>query len=138
MINKFRRLLIRVGKILPFIVCLLILLQYAETAFALLLSDFLVYDDMVIPNTPISFFIGRYFEYNLQMFVVLCIISIAIETCLANKACCVYLGVNLYEKSYFANVELYTEYIYVICIANILICGCFCYKGITIFLKSAK
>lgn len=138
MINKFRRLLIRVGKILPFIVCLLILLQYAETAFALLLSDFLVYDDMVIPNTPISFFIGRYFEYNLQMFVVLCIISIAIETCLANKACCVYLGVNLYEKSYFANVELYTEYIYVICIANILICGFFCYKGIRILTNSQK
>ena len=127
-----------VGKILPFIVCLLILLQYAETAFALLLSDFLVYDDMVIPNTPISFFIGRYFEYNLQMFVVLCIISIAIETCLANKACCVYLGVNLYEKSYFANVELYTEYIYVICIANILICGFFCYKGIRILTNSRK
>ena len=138
MINKFRRLLIRVGKILPFIVCLLILLQYAETAFALLLSDFLVYDDMVIPNTPISFFIGRYFEYNLQMFVVLCIISIAIETCLANKACCVYLGVNLYEKSYFANVELYTEYIYAICAANIIVSAYFTYKGITIFLKNAK
>ena len=138
MINKFRRLLIRVGKILPFIVCLLILLQYAETAFALLLSDFLVYDDMVIPNTPISFFIGAYFEYNLQMFVVLCIISIAIETCLANKACCVYLGVNLYEKSYFANVELYTEYIYAICAANIIVSAYFTYKGITIFLKSAK
>lgn len=132
MINKFRRLLIRVGKILPFIVCLLILFQYAETAFALLLSDFLVYDDMVIPNTPISFFIGRYFEYNLQMFVVLCIISIAIETCLANKACCVYLGVNLYEKSYFANVELYTEYIYAICAANIIVSAYFVYKGIKI------
>lgn len=138
MINKFRRLLIRVGKILPFIVCLLILLQYAETAFALLLSDFLVYDDMVIPNIPISFFIGRYFEYNFQMFVVLCIISIAIETCLANKACCVYLGVNLYEKSYFANVELYTEYIYAICAANIIVSAYFTYKGISIFLKSAK
>ena len=138
MINKFRRLLIRVGKILPFIVCLLILLQYAETAFALLLSDFLVYDDMVIPNTPISFFIGRYFEYNLQMFVVLCIISIAIETCLANKACCVYLGVNLYEKSYFANVELYTEYIYAICAANIIVSGYFTYKGIRILTNSQK
>ena len=134
MINKFRRLLIRVGKILPFIVCLLILLQYAETAFALLLSDFLVYDDMVIPNTPISFFIGRYFEYNLQMFVVLCIISIAIETCLTNKACCVYLGVNLYEKSYFANVELYTEYIYAICAANIIVSAYFTHKGVKILL----
>ena len=136
MINKFRRLLIRVGKILPFIVCLLILLQYAETAFALLLSDFLVYDDMVIPNTPISFFIGRYFEYNLQMFVVLCIISIAIETCLANKACCVYLGVNLYEKSYFANVELYTEYIYAICAINMIVCSYLTYKGIKILLSN--
>ena len=136
MINKFRRLLIRVGKILPFIVCLLILLQYAETAFALLLSDFLVYDDMVIPNTPISFFIGRYFEYNLQMFVVLCIISIAIETCLANKACCVYIGVNLYEKSYFANVELYKEYIYAICAINMIVCSYLTYKGIKILTKT--
>lgn len=132
MINKFRRLLIRVGKILPFIVCLLILLQYAETAFSLLLSDFLVYDDMVIPNTPISFFIGQYFEYNLQMLVVLCIISIAIETCIYNKLACLYLGVNLYEKSYFANVELYTEYIYAICAANIIVSAYFVYKGIKI------
>ena len=137
MINKFRRLLIRVGKILPFIVCLLILLQYAETAFALLLSDFLVYDDMVIPNTPISFFIGRYFEYNLQMFVVLCIISIAIETCLANKACCVYLGVNLYEKSYFANVELDIWQIYIISILNLIISAYFTYKGVKILLRKS-
>ena len=72
------------------------------------------------------------------MFVVLCIISIAIETCLANKACCVYLGVNLYEKSYFANVELYTEYIYAICATNIIVSAYFTYKGISIFLKSAK
>lgn len=132
MINKFRRLLIRVGKILPFIVCLLILLQYTETTFALLLSDFLIYDDMVIPNTPISFFIGQYFEYNLQMLMVLCIISIAVETCLANKACCVYLGVNLCEKSYFASVELYTEYMYAICVANIIVSAYFVYKGIKI------
>lgn len=135
MINKFRRLLIRVGKILPFIVCLLILLQYAETAFSLLLSDFLVYDDMVIPNTPISFFIGQYFEYNLQMLVVLCIISIAIETCIYNKLACLYLGVNLYEKSYFANVELYTETIYIIAVANIIVSGFFVYKGAKMLIK---
>lgn len=125
-----------VGKILPFIVCLLILLQYAETAFALLLSDFLVYDDMVIPNTPISFFIGRYFEYNLQMFVVLCIISIAIETCLANKACCVYLGVNLYEKSYF-DFELDIWQIYIISILNLIISAYFTYKGVKILLRKS-
>ena len=138
LVYKSRIGLIRFAKVFPFLLCFIVLISLSETLFALLLSDFLVYDDIVIPNTPISFFIGRYFEYNLQMFVVLCIISIAIETCLANKACCVYLGVNLYEKSYFANVELYTEYIYAICAANIIVSAYFTYKGISIFLKSAK
>ena len=135
MINRFRRLLIRVGKILPFIVCLLILLQYAETAFALAKNDFLMYDSVVIPNTPISFFIGQYFEYNLQMLVVLCIISIAIETCIYNKLACVYLCINLYEKSYFANVELYAETIYIIAFANIIVSGFFVYKGTKMLIK---
>ena len=134
MINEFRRLLIRVGKILPFIVCLLILLQYVETVFALLLSDFLVYDDMVIPNTPISFFIGQYFEYNLQMLVVLCIISISIETCIYNKLACLYLGINLLEKSYF-DFELEPTTIYIICLANIIVAGYLTFKGIKMLLK---
>ena len=132
MINEFRKLLIRIGKILPFVICFLVCLNYAETAFALTTNNYLDWNGVVIPNTPISFFIGAYFEYNLQMLVVLCIISIAIETCWANKACCVYLGVNLYEKSYFANVELYTEYIYAICAANIIVSAYFVYKGIKI------
>ena len=35
MINEFRKLLIRIGKILPFIICFLACLNYAETAFAI-------------------------------------------------------------------------------------------------------
>lgn len=132
MINEFRKLLIRIGKILPFVICFLICLNYAETAFALATNNYLDWNGVVIPNTHISFFIGQYFEYNLQMLVVLCIISIAIETCIYNKLACVYLCVNLYEKSYFANVELYTEYIYAICAANIIVSAYFVYKGIKI------
>lgn len=135
MVNEFRKLLIRIGKILPFVVCFLVCLCYTETVFALATSDFLMYDSVVIPNTPISFFVGRYFEYNLQMLVVLCVISIAIETCIYNKLACLYLGVNLYEKSYFANVELYTETIYIIAVANIIVSGFFVYKGAKMLIK---
>lgn len=134
MINEFRKLLIRIGKILPFVICFLVCLNYAETAFALATNNYLNWNGVVIPNTPISFFIGAYFEYNLQMLGVLCIISIAIETCIYNKLACVYLGVNLYEKSYFANVELYPEYIYAICAANIIVSAYFTYKGLSIYL----
>ena len=135
MINEFRKLLIRIGKILPFVICFLVCLNYAETAFALTTNNYLDWNGVVIPNTPISFIIGQYFEYNLQMLVVLCIISIAIETCIYNKLACVYLCVNLYEKSYFANVELYTETIYIIAFANIIVSGFFVYKGAKMLIK---
>ena len=134
MINRFRRLLIQVGKVLPFAVCFLVVINFTETVFALTTNDFLMYDGIVIPNTPISFFIGQYFEYNLQMLVVLCIISIAIETCIYNKLACGYLGINLAEKSYF-DFELEPTTIYIICLTNILIAGYLTFKGIKILIQ---
>ena len=131
MINRFRRLLIQIGKVLPFVVCALVAINYAETAFALATNDFLMYDGIVIPNTRISFFIGHYFEYNIQMLVVLVIISIATETCIYNKLACGYLGVNLAEKSYF-DFELEITTIYLICLANIIVAGYLTWKGLRI------
>lgn len=133
MINKFRKLLIRIGKILPFVICFLVCFNYTETAFALVTNDLLWYDGIVIPNTPISFVIGNYFEYNIQMLVVLCIISVAIETCIYNKLACLYLGVNLLEKSYF-DFELDIWQIYIISLLNLIISAYFTYKGLSIYL----
>ena len=134
MVTKIRKLLIKVGKVLPFVICFITCLNFIETAFATATSDFLVYDGIVIPNTPISFFIGQYFEYNLQMLVVLVILSIAIQTCIYNKLACAYLGINLAEKSYF-DFELEPTTIYIICLANIIVAGYLTYKGIKILLK---
>ena len=137
MVTKIRKLLIKVGKVLPFVICFITCLNFIETAFATATSDFLVYDGIVIPNTPISFFIGQYFEYNVQMLAVLIIISIAIETCIYNKLACVYLGVNLAEKSYF-DFELDIWQIYTIATINLLVSGYFTYKGIRILTNSQK
>ena len=137
MINTFRKLLIRIGKVLPFVVCLLTCIHYAENAFALATNDFLVYDGVVIPNAQFSFLIGLYFEYNVQTLIVLCVLSISIRTCIHNKLACAYLGVNLLEKWYF-DFELETTTIYIICIINIAITSFLCYKGIRILLSSRK
>jgi hypothetical protein len=110
-------------------------INYSETAFALATIDYLHYDGVVILNTPISFFVGQYFEYNLQMLAVLVIISIAIETCIYNKLACCYLGVNLMEKSYF-DFELEPTAIYIICLANIIVAGYLTWKGIYILTKT--
>lgn len=134
MINTFRKLLIRIGKVLPFVVCLLTCIHYAENAFALATNDFLVYDGVVIPNAQFSFLIGLYFEYNVQTLVVLCVLSIAIRTCIYNKLACAYLGANMLEKWYF-DFELETTYIYIICFANIIVAGWLTYRGVIIILK---
>lgn len=134
MIVWFRKLLIRFGKVLPFAICTLALINYAETAFALATSDYFMYDGIVIPNTPFSFLVGLYFEYNLQFLLVLIIISIAIDTCIYNKMACAYLGMNLFEKSLF-DFELEPTYIYMICIVNIIIASWLVYKG---FMQYAK
>ena len=120
MITKFRRLLIRIGKVLPFIICLLVCVNYTESLFSLATNGLIEWNGTTILHTPISFFIGQYFEYNVQMLVVLVIISCAVETCLFNKLACLYLCINLLEKSYF-DFELEPTIIYIICLANILV-----------------
>ena len=134
MIHKARVWLIRLGKVLPFVICFIVMLSYSETAFNLATNDLFSWRGIVIPSKPISWHIGRYFEYNLQMLVVLCIISIAIETCIYNKLACGYLGVNLAEKSYF-DFELEPTTIYIVCIVNILVAGYLTIKGIKILIQ---
>ena len=134
MIHKARVWLIRLGKVLPFVICFIVMLSYSETVFNLATNDLNSWCGIVIPSKPISWFISGYFEYNIQMLVVLCIISIAIETCYWNKLSCFYLGINLLEKSYF-DFELEPTTIYIICIINIAVSLCLTFKGIKILLK---
>lgn len=133
MIHRARIWLIRLGKVLPFVVCFIVMLSYSETIFNLATNDLNDWCGIVIPNKPISWFISGYFEYNLQMLVVLVILSIAIQTCVYNKLACGYLGVNLAEKSYF-DFELEPTTIYIICLANIIVAGYLTLRGINIIM----
>lgn len=137
-VYKTRVILVNMGKMLPFVLCGIILVSYSETMFSLATSDFVEWGGYIIPNTPISWFVGNYFEYDLVTLFALLIMSIAVQTCFWNKLSLLYLFLQLKEKEYLSSIELYTEYIYAICIINIALCAFFCYKGIRIFLKSAK
>ena len=103
-------------------------------AFALATSDYLHYDGVVILNTPISFFIGQYFEYDLLVCIITLIISIAIEACKWNIWATFYTFFHIAEKSYF-DFELEPTTIYIICIANIIVAGYLTIKGIKILIR---
>lgn len=138
MIHRARVILIECGKMLPFIVCCIVLLSYVECLLSLVKNDYVYYDGSLVLNKPISWEIGKYFEYNLTTVVILLIISVAIETCVWNKMAILYLTLQLVEKNYFDNIELYVETIYAIVLANIFVCALIIWKGINILVKKSK
>lgn len=129
MSQKVRIVLIHVGKIVPFLICFLVLISYSEDLFAMTRDDYVSFHSYVIPNKPISWFIGSYFEYNMQTLVIITIISYAIQACKWNKHAIAYLAFQLYEKDYF-NTHIYDNNVYYFVIAiNIAIALFFVYMG---------
>ena len=138
LVYKSRIGLIRFAKVFPFVLCFIVLVSLSETLFALILSDFVVFGGSVTPNTPFAWFVAGKYEIGIYSVLLAIFLSIAFETCIWNKTSEVYLLVYLKQQVFFPTIELYPEYIYAICIANILICGFFCYKGIRILTSSQK
>lgn len=134
MINSFRRLLIRIGKILPFILCFIVCISYTESLY----GNIIVYGDISFIETPISFFVAEYFEYDLLSLVVMLTISVAIETCYWNKLAIIYLCINLYERSYFATTEISEEAALLFAILNIITSGFLAFKGIYLLIYNKK
>ena len=132
LVYKSRIGLIRFAKVFPFLLCFIVLASLLETAFALVLSDFVILDGSLTPNTPLAWFIAVKYEFEIYSVLAAIFLSIVFETCVWNKASEIYLLVYLKQQTYFPTIELYPEYIYAICIANILVCVFFCYKGIKI------
>lgn len=127
---KSRLLLIRLGKALPFIVCAIVFISYAESALSLLTSDFSEWNGYVIPNCRLSTLIGDYFEYDFSTVIILAIISSAIESCLWNRIAIIYLLLQLLFKQYIITVELYPEQVAAITTINMLACVWLCWKGL--------
>ena len=130
-ITKTRVVLIQIGKIAPFVVCFVVFISYAEDVYSLMFDRYVEFSDGVYLRKDLSWFIGDYFKYDLATLSFLVVLSCAIETCLYNKLTCLYLGINLLEKSYF-DFELEPTTIYIICLANIIVAGYLTYKGIRI------
>lgn len=124
-----RKLVIDIGKVLPFIVCGVVIISYVESLFSLALSNYLYYDGTMILDTPLSFLVGQIFEYDVIMFAIMLVLGLAIEACRWNILTTLYLGIHLLEKSYF-DFELTPFCIYLIIISNLIVSCYLVYRGI--------
>jgi hypothetical protein len=53
LVYKSRIGLIRFAKVFPFLLCFIVLISLSETLFALVISDFVVFDGGITLNTPL-------------------------------------------------------------------------------------
>lgn len=134
LVYKSRVGLIRFAKVFPFLLCFIVLISLSETLFALALSDFVGFDGGIIPNTPFAWFVGEKYEIGIYSVSLAIFLSVAFETCIWNKASEVYLLIYLKQQVYFPTIELYPEYIYAICIVNIIVAVYLTLRGINIIM----
>jgi hypothetical protein len=132
LITAIRRLLIRFGKAIPFVLSFVVCISYIECFIAITTSNFVVYDNFAIPYTPISYKLASIFEYDWMTILATTILSYAVETCVWNKISIAYLAVQLAFKNYIVDFELEPTTIYIICFANIIVAGYLTFKGIKI------
>ena len=135
LITTIRRLLIRFGKAIPFILSFVVCISYAECIIAIATDNMVVYDDFAIPYTPVSYKLASIFEYDWMTMLATTILSYAVETCVWNKIGIAYLAVQLAFKNYIADFELEPTTIYIICIVNIIVAGYLTYKGTQILIN---
>jgi hypothetical protein len=134
-VYKARIFLIRFAKVFPFVLCGIICFSYTESVYALLNENYMALDDSIVLDKPLSRFIGEWFVYDWRTIAVATIFSLAFETCWHNKACIIFACVNAWERDYFLTIELEPTYIYLICLANIIVAGYLTIKGISILTR---
>lgn len=139
MITFFRKLLIRVGKIIPFVFAFIVMVSHIETAYAVL-NDNIILDleGHYTYDVPISNYIGNIFYIDWFDVLIVWILCVALELCFRAFRCAFYLTLNLPVR--FALEHVYLDWWIVVGIASFMaLAGLYCVcGGIKIFLKSAK
>ena len=127
--HRVRRLLIKIGKSAPFVICFVVFVSYSETIYSLTIGRYSQFHDYTTLYKPISETIGNVFEYDSLTIFILSVLSIASETCRWYKIACVYLIFNLAVSDYAFSKELTTESIYAISYTKAAVSLIIVYKG---------
>jgi len=139
MVTLFRKILIRSGKVIPFILAFVVVIGYIESTYALITDNYEMYaDGDVVLFTPISNYIGNIVYIDWFDVLLLYVLAVALEFCWRNMLAVHYLLLNLAIRTLVEHV--YIESGIVVGIASFMaLAGLYCvYGGIKILLSSQK
>ena len=138
MVTLFRKILIRSGKVIPFILAFVVVIGYIESTYALITDNYEMYSDGdVVLFTPISNYIGNMVYIDWFDVLLLYVLAVALEFCWRNMLAVHYLLLNLAIRTLVEH--FYIESGIVIGIASFMaLCGLYCVYGGIKILSSRK
>ena len=139
MVTLFRKLLIRLGKTIPFVLAFILLVGYVETIYSIITNNTIIdAEDNIIYNMPISFFLADIVYIDWFDVLLVWILCVALELCKYSFRCAYLITLNLPFRWLVAH--FYIESGIVVGIASFMaLCGLYCvHGGIKILLSSRK
>ena len=139
MVTLFRKILIRVGKVIPFVFAFIVVISHIESIFAILSDDIILdLEGYYTYNVPISNYIGNIVYIDWFDVLLLYVLAVALEFCWRNMLAVHYLLLNLAVRTLVERV--YIESGIVVGLASFMaLAGLYCvYFGIKILLSSRK
>lgn len=136
MVTLFRKLLIRVGKVIPFVFAFIVVISHIESIFAILNDDIVLdFEGYYTYNVPISNYIGNIVYIDWFDVLLLYVLAVALEFCWRNMLAVHYLLLNLAIRTLVEHV--YIESGIVVGIASFMaLAGLYCvYGGFKILLS---
>jgi hypothetical protein len=129
MVTLFRKILIRSGKVIPFILAFVVVVGYIESTYALITDNYEMYSDGdVVLFTPISNYIGNIVYVDWFDVLLLYILAVALEFCWRNMLAVHYLLLNLAVRTLVEH--FYIESGIVVGIASFMaLAGLYCVYG---------
>ena len=139
MVTLFRKILIRAGKVFPFLLAMIVCLGYSEMAYSILTNRIAVDEyGLEVYYCPITFFLSDIVYIDWFDVLLLYVLAVALEFCWHNMLAVHYLLLNLAVRTLVEH--FYIESGIVVGLASFMaLAGLYCvYFGIKILLSSRK
>ena len=96
MITFFRKMLVRLGKIIPFVLAFVLFVGYTETIYAIISNNTIIdAEENIVYNLPISFFLADIVYIDWLDVLLVWILCVALELCKYSFRCAYLITLNL-------------------------------------------
>ena len=129
MVTLFRKLLVRFGKIIPFVLAFISLVGYVETIYSIITNSTIVdAEENIIYNLPISFFLADIVYIDWLDVLLVWILCVALELCKYSFRCAYLITLNLPFRWLVENYET-TDNVIITCSFIMTLLSLLCLYG---------